>query len=105
MGITADFAGMHRDLLAVMGEPATYTPAAGGEPIPLQARLDRNTAELGEYGQTVAYRPAVTVIAADVARPEQGDLITFDASGMGIWQVIRIATADDMAVQLWVAPA
>jgi hypothetical protein len=104
----AAFAGMHRDLIATMGDPATYVPAAGGS-VPLLAVLDRNTAELGEYGQTVAYRPSVSVLCADVARPEQGDLVNFTDPDTGAvvssWQVIRPASADDMVVQLWVAPA
>jgi hypothetical protein len=104
MSMQAAFADMHGELIATLGESATYVPAAGGS-IPLQAMLDRNTAELGEYGQTVAYRPSVSILCADVARPEEGDVITFDAPGMGSWQVIRPANADGMAVQLWVAPA
>jgi hypothetical protein len=104
MSMQSAFADMHSDLIASLGDPATYVPATGGS-IPLQAILDRNTAELGEYGQTVAIRPSVSVLCADVARPEQGDVITFDAPGMGSWQVIRQASADGMAAQLWVAPA
>lgn len=104
MSMQAAFTGMHAALIAVMGDPATYVPVTGAS-VPLQAVLDRNTAELGEYGQTVAYRPAISVLAADVAKPEQGDIITFDTPGMGSWQVIRPASADGMVMQLWVAPA
>lgn len=94
----ADFTAAHRDLLAVFGEPATYTPVAG-DMVSLQALLDRNTAEVGEYGQTVAYRPSIAVLNADVDRPEQGDVIAFASSR---WQVIRIANADDIVSVLWV---
>lgn len=100
----AAFTSMHADLIASMGDPGYYVPAAGGS-IPVQAVLDRNTAELGEYGQTVAYRPSVSVLCADVARPQEGDIITFDSLALGSWQVIRQANADGMVAQVWVAPA
>jgi len=95
------FTAAHRDLLAALGEPATYI-SAGGDIIELQAMLDRNAAEIGEYGQTVATRPAITVLNADVERPEQGDRITFAASA---WEVVRVANADDIVSVLWVSPA
>lgn len=95
------FLDAHRDLLAALGEPATYAPAAGGS-VALMALLDQHTAEVGEYGQTVAYRPAVSVLNADVPRPEQGDLITFVDS---VWQVMRKADADDVVTRLWVEAA
>jgi hypothetical protein len=105
----AAFASMHADLIAAMGEPATYAPAAGGAVVSLNAVLDRNTAELGEYGQTVAYRPSISVLCADVAKPQQGDIITFLDPVTGVvsstWQVVRQASADDMVAVLWVAPA
>lgn len=97
----ADFTAAHRDLLAALGDPATYTPVAG-DMVPLQALLDRNTAEVGEYGQTVAYRPAVSVLNADVDRPGQGDVIAFVDSR---WRVIRPAAADDIVSVLWVEAA
>lgn len=102
MGTAADFASAHRELIAVLGEPATYTPAAGGGAIAVTALLDRHTAEVGEFGQVVAYRPAVSVLCADVPRPEGGDVIAFAGS---TWNVLRIASSDDMAVQLWVEAA
>lgn len=108
MNALADFTAAHRDLLAALGEPATYAPVVGTPGI-VQAMLDRNSVELGEYGQTVAVRPAVFVLLADVPRPESGDLITFIDADTGIvtsmWSVIRPATLDDIVAQLWVEPA
>lgn len=105
MSLLTDFTAAHRDLLAALGEPATYAPVVG-DPGVVQALLDRNTAELGEYGTTVAVRPAVFVLLADVPRPERGDLITFADPITGavtsMWQVVRPATMDDIVAQLWV---
>lgn len=95
------FIDMHRDLLGMMGEPATYAVDAGVS-ISLNALLERNTAELGEYGQTVAYRPSVSVLNVDVLAPKPGDLITFAASA---WRVVRLADADDVVSRLWVEAA
>lgn len=102
MSFLADSTAAHRDLiLALGGEQATYAPVSG-EAAPVLAMLDRHTAEIGEYGQTVAYRPAITVLNADVPRPEQGDRITFPAS---VWDVVSIANADEIISTLWVAAA
>lgn len=108
MTALADFTAAHRDLLAAMGEQALYTPVAGSlRTVP--ALLDRHTAELGEYGQTVAFRPSVSVLLADVPRPEPGDIITFADEYTGAvtstWRVVRVSTADDIVAQLWVESA
>lgn len=102
MPFIADAIDAHRDLiLALGGELATYAPVAG-DPVPALAMLDRNNAEIGEYGQTVATRPAITVLNVEVPQAEQGDRITFATSA---WEVIRIASADDIVTTLWVSPA
>lgn len=105
----AAFAAMHADLIATMGDQATYAPADGGAAVPLNAVLDRHTAELGDYGQTVAYRPSVSVLCADVANPTKGDVITFADPVTGVvssaWRVVRQANADDMVITAWVEPA
>lgn len=95
------FIDMHRDLLGVMGEQATYA-AGEGASVTINAMLDRHTAEVGEYGQTVAYRPSVSVLNADVPSPKAGDLITFAGSA---WRVVRLADADDVVSRLWVEAA
>ena len=61
-----------------------------------------NDISVGEFGQVVAYRPAVSVLCADVPRPEGGDVIAFAGS---TWIVLRMASSDDMAAQLWVEAA
>lgn len=94
------FADAHAELIAVMGDPATYASAAGGS-VPLSALLDRHTAEVGEFGQTVAYRPSIAVLTADVSLVTAGDIITFETS---TWSVVRIADADDLVTRLWVEP-
>ena len=108
MSVLADFTAAHRDMLATLGEPATYTPVVG-DPFAVQALLDRNTAELGEYGQTVAFRPAISVLLADVPQPQRGDIITFTDTLTGnvisTWQVARPATMDDIVATLWVESA
>lgn len=100
----AAFVGMHRALFARMGEPAMCTRAGGS--VPLQALLDRNTAEIGEYGQTVAYRPSISVLNADAGAIGQGDVVTFvhpvTGAPISAWQVVRIAHADDMVTTFWV---
>lgn len=100
----AVFADAHAELIATFGGPATYAPVAGGS-IPLQAMLDRHTAEVGDFGQTVAYRPSISVLTSAVPLVTRGDVITFDAEDTESWQVVRIADADDMVTRLWVEPA
>ena len=95
------FIDMHRDLLGVMGEQAVYAAGEGGS-VTINALLDRHTAEVGEYGQTVGYRPSVSVLNTDVPSPKAGDLITFTASA---WRVVRLADADDVVSRLWVEAA
>jgi len=108
MSAFADFTAAHRELIATLGDPATYAPVVGAPGV-VQALLDRNSLELGEYGQTVAVRPAVSVLLADVPRPERGDLITFTDPVTGVitstWRVVRPATVDDIVAQLWVESA
>lgn len=97
----AVFADAHAALIATFGDPATYAPVAGGN-IPLQAMLDRHTAEVGDFGQTVAYRPSISVLTSAVPRVTHGDVIALGAES---WQVVRIADADDMVTRLWVEAA
>ncbi|MEO5811550.1 MAG: hypothetical protein ABIU96_03940 [Rhodanobacter sp.] len=106
MSASAAFTAAHADLIAVMGDPPTYTPVGGGSDVPLQAVLDRHTAEVGEYGQTVAYRPSIAVLSADVPKPAAGDVITFTDPITDVvistWTVLRIANADEYVTTLWV---
>lgn len=108
MTAAAAFAGMHADLIAVMGDPATYAAVTGGS-VPVDALLDRHTVEVGEFGQTVSYRPSISVLCADVPKPEPGDTITFADPVTGVvtstWRVVRPADMDDMVARLWVEPA
>lgn len=102
MSALSAFRDAHAELLAVMGEPATWALAAGGS-VAVQALLDRHTAEVGEYGQVVAYRPSIAVRCIDVPGAGRGDIVSF---GDGLeWQVIRVADADDMVTRCWVEQA
>lgn len=92
------FRGAHADLLAELGELAMWA-FADGTRTPVQALLDRHTAEVGEYGQTVAYRPSIAALSVDVVNAGRGDIVTIEGAD---WQVIRGADADGMVTRFWV---
>lgn len=81
------------------GRPATHR-AKDGAVRPVLAVLDRNSAEVGDYGVTVATRPAIDVLTSDFPQVEQGSEITF-AEGDG-WALNRIASSDGYITRIWV---
>lgn len=95
------FRDAHASLLAELGEPAAWA-CADGTSATVQALLDRHTAEIGEYGQTVAYRPSIAALSIDVASAGRGDIVTLDGAA---WQVVRAADADGLVSRFWVEPA
>jgi|GEM_PF-4514211 len=94
------FDGAARRLLERTGESARYVPADGTPAFPILAALDESAAEVGDYGVTVASRPAVDLLKAEVPRPQQGDLIVF---GDGSWSVDRKDTDDGHIIRVWVS--
>lgn len=95
------FRDAHADLLAALGEPAAWA-YADGTSATVQALLDRHTAEIGEYGQTVAYRPSIAALSTDVANAGRGDIVIIDGAA---WQVVRPADADGVVTRFWVEAA
>lgn len=102
MGTFADFQQANADILSVMGDPAAYLPVSGQGGGSVQALLNRETAVIGEFGQTVAYRPSIAVLRTAVPAPGAGDTFTFPDGSR--WAVVRPAdgTSDGIVTTLWV---
>lgn len=70
----ADFAAMHVDLLAEMGEPGTVV-RGDADPVPLMLFVDDAVQDLGQYARVVSNKRVIAMMKADW-QPARGDVIT-----------------------------
>ena len=74
MSMLDDFATMHVDLLAVMGEQGSVV--RGVDPaMPLMLFVDDAVQDVGQYGRVVGNKRVITMMRADWT-PARGDTIT-----------------------------
>lgn len=99
MAIEDHFNGAAEAWMATNGTPASLITKAGLTR-PLRAVLDRNSAEIGEYGVTVAMRPAIDFLVSELPVVEQGSEVQFPDGGA--WILERQATNDGYIVRVWV---
>lgn len=58
---------------------ASYQPAAGGDPSPITAIIDRDVEQVGEYGQVMEPRTEISFQKSEYAdKPKRNDEITAD---------------------------
>lgn len=69
-----DFAAMHRDLLAELGEPGTVVRGEV-DPVALTIFVDDAVQDVGQYGRVVGNKRVLSMMRADW-QPARGDLIT-----------------------------
>ena len=81
------------------GVPASLI-SKDGTSKPVRAVLDRNSAEIGEYGVTVAIRPAIDFLVSEMPVIEQGSEVQLPDGGS--WILERQASNDGYIVRVWV---
>jgi len=74
MTMLADFAAVHRDLLATLGEQGTVVRGADG-PVTLMLFVDDAVQDVGQYGRVIGNKRVLSMMRDDW-QPARGDVIT-----------------------------
>lgn len=90
------------DILAALGEPATYRQGGAGAPVSLRVVVDRATAEAQTFGTKLRMAGRVVSFrAADVATPAPGDTLATATETL----TLRGAPRLDESGLMWTAEA
>jgi hypothetical protein len=91
--VLSDFAAMHSDLLAALGEPGTVV-RGDADPVALTVFVDDAMQDVGQYGRVVGNKRVLGMLKAEW-QPKRGD--TFTVRG-GTSKVEEIASDDGIVV-------
>ncbi|HRQ47775.1 MAG TPA: hypothetical protein PK725_12550 [Rhodocyclaceae bacterium] len=85
-------------MFADHGIDATYTTGTD-DPVPCRVMEDRNVEVIGDYGQAIDRRTALSFIAAQVPAPVRGAVVAELAPGTRVWKIDRVIEDDGDVVQ------